>query len=185
MPGSGKTTWARERVEGSNGTLKLVSKDSIREMLDNGRGFPDDWETVEFVRDLIAEKLLARGFDVVFDETHLPDGQMQRTEKTYWPIANIQYVVFDAPFYTCVERLRNRYNPRQVPSPQEMNEYWNRMQEVRHVLAWRSRNEGVAVAYGTRSSNSEGSVTVREGDGSGRDHPDAESSWSYEAFFGQ
>lgn len=160
IPGSGKTTWARKLVGFSDGDIKLVSKECLREMLDNGRGFPDDWKTVEDVRDDITTLLLHRGFSVVLDETNLPDGQMQRTEAKYDGIANIQYVVFETPLWACQARVNKRTDRRRIP-PEEMQHYQELMEDLKHVLAWRSRNEGVSVAYGSRSGHSAGAESLR------------------------
>jgi len=37
LPGSGKTTWAKEQIAKSPGNYKRINKDDLREMLDNSR----------------------------------------------------------------------------------------------------------------------------------------------------
>lgn len=70
LPASGKTTHAREQVEGSNGKTKRINKDDLRAML---HGF---W-TKSLERDIIAARdalvimFLCQGYDVIVDDTNL------------------------------------------------------------------------------------------------------------------
>jgi predicted ABC-type ATPase len=58
LPGSGKTTWAKEMVSKSKGSVKRVNKDDLRAMLDAGEWSKENEKFVLKVRDFIIEKAL-------------------------------------------------------------------------------------------------------------------------------
>ena len=41
LPASGKSTWARQKVKESNGTLKRINKDDIRAMVEDSKWSPE------------------------------------------------------------------------------------------------------------------------------------------------
>lgn len=71
LPASGKSTWAREQVEKSNGQIKRVNKDEIREMLDNGKWSKEREKFVLFVRDQTIKQALVDGNTIIVDDTNL------------------------------------------------------------------------------------------------------------------
>lgn len=74
LPGSGKTTWARERMADTPHAFKRVNKDPLRDMLDDGRWSHDNEKFVLEVRDKIIAAALSRGENgksVIVDDTNL------------------------------------------------------------------------------------------------------------------
>lgn len=65
LPGSGKTTWAKEQT-----TCKRVNRDDIRAMLDNGKWSPSNEKLVTQVRDHTIITALAK-HNVICDDTNL------------------------------------------------------------------------------------------------------------------
>jgi predicted kinase len=70
IPGSGKSTWAKQAVKDSNGEMKRINKDDLRAMID------DKWtkEREKYVldaRDAMTRSALLCGKSVVIDDTNI------------------------------------------------------------------------------------------------------------------
>lgn len=114
LPGSGKSTWAKEYLNQNRGKIKRVNKDELRAMI-NGPGGAD-FETEKIVvsiRDFVIEKLLSDGYDVIVDDTNFKD-------KHFFGICNAAKRVgdvrvfekyFECPLNVALERNKNRPNP--------------------------------------------------------------------------
>jgi predicted kinase len=73
IPGSGKTTWAKEQLALYPRKYKRVNRDLMRIMLDdnpNIRFFEKDENFISDVRIPIVERALTAGYDVVLDDTN-------------------------------------------------------------------------------------------------------------------
>lgn len=72
LPGSGKSTWAREQVRaGRRGGILRVNKDDLRAMLHDDRfGGPTEKRTLD-ARDALVSTFLAQGKAVIVDDTNL------------------------------------------------------------------------------------------------------------------
>lgn len=78
LPGSGKTTWARGWVAGRRSRQApgraRVNRDDLRDMAFGGRtGWPAHEDAVTAVQEAAVAALLAAGWDVVADDTCLPE----------------------------------------------------------------------------------------------------------------
>ncbi len=71
LPGSGKSTWAKQRVAEHPGTTIRVNKDDIRAMLHDGRWSETNEVLVETVRDATILAGLDHACDVIVDDTNL------------------------------------------------------------------------------------------------------------------
>lgn len=70
LPASGKSTWAHGQVAASNGACVRVNKDSLREMLDDGKWSKDREKRILYIRDSIVASYLGSGISVVVDDTN-------------------------------------------------------------------------------------------------------------------
>jgi len=70
LPGSGKSTWALEEVDKAKGSLKRVNKDSLRQMIDNGRWSKGNEKFVVAGRNTLVNAALLAGHSVVVDDTN-------------------------------------------------------------------------------------------------------------------
>lgn len=68
LPGSGKTTWAKQQVRPG---VKRVGKDDLRSMLDCGQWSKKNEKFVHRVQQKIIQMALEEGYDIVVDNTHL------------------------------------------------------------------------------------------------------------------
>ena len=116
LPGAGKSTWAEAQVlERPAGEVVRLTKDSLRAMLHAGRWQGDRTERqVLAARDGLVHVFLARGVDVIVDDTNLHP----RHERRLRQLAEeheADFAVQDftgVPLATCIERDRQR--PRSV-----------------------------------------------------------------------
>jgi predicted kinase len=118
LPGCGKTTRAREWVAGDREHRARVNRDDIRAMLDDGQFVKGVTEPrILAARDAAISSLLAKGVDVISDDTNLP----QRTARDLAKLAKragADLVVIDmtaVPLATCLERNAARTDKHPVP----------------------------------------------------------------------
>lgn len=72
IPASGKSTWAKNKVRDDN-KVKRISKDDLRDMLDNGNFSMKNEGYVLDMRNEMVESALLRGYDVIIDDTNFND----------------------------------------------------------------------------------------------------------------
>lgn len=107
LPGCGKTTFARSWVAEDRGHRARVNRDDLRQMLDKGEFIKGVTEgRVLAARDALILGLLAKGLDVISDDTNLP----QRTARDLARLAARGKAAFtvhdltDVPLETCLAR---------------------------------------------------------------------------------
>jgi predicted kinase len=120
LPGCGKTTYARAWVEADREHRARVNRDDIRRMLDHGEFIKGITEgRVLAARDALILGLLARGLDVICDDTNLP----QRTARDLARLAKRGRAEFsvvdmtDVPWKECIERDAARADKKPVGGP--------------------------------------------------------------------
>lgn len=127
LPGSGKTSWATSKIEEDSAkgiVTKRVSKDNLREMLDNSK-FSHKRETfVLRVRDTIIKQALANGHNVIVDDTNFNPFHyetMKAIAKEFNDV-DVQVVYKDTHVRECIERDKKREKP--VGKKVILNMYW-------------------------------------------------------------
>lgn len=74
IPASGKTTWAKEQIKLHPGRFKRVNRDLMRLMLDDNPNVTfknKDEVFINDARDLIVERAITAGYDIILDDTNL------------------------------------------------------------------------------------------------------------------
>ncbi len=71
LPGSGKSTWAKDLQRRHPQAYKRINKDELRAMLDDGHHTPQHEAFVVEVRNLLIGRALAAGKHVIVDDTNL------------------------------------------------------------------------------------------------------------------
>lgn len=105
LPGSGKTTWAMERLKSNEGNVKRVNKDDLRAMVDGGKYSKKNESMVLTMRDNMVITYLDSGYDVIVDDTNLhPKHQIRMEEIATAKGASFQVVVFDCGLEECIRR---------------------------------------------------------------------------------
>ncbi|GAA3192862.1 AAA family ATPase [Actinocorallia longicatena] len=114
LPASGKSTWARAWTAEDRAHRVRINRDDLRKMLDDGvhvKGLTE--QRVIAARDAAITRLLRDGYDVVSDDTNLPQ-KMARDLARLAHAAGAGFEVHDftgVPLETCVERDAAREHP--------------------------------------------------------------------------
>lgn len=114
LPGSGKSTWAKEQVLREPGKYKRINKDDLRAMLDAGKWSPENEKFVLGVRNSIATDALRRGMNVIVDDTNL-DSDHYKNILNLVKSLNIEAFVtekfFPCDIDECIKRDAARSHP--------------------------------------------------------------------------
>jgi predicted kinase len=111
LPASGKSTWAKNKVEQSPNTIKRVNKDELRAMLDNSYYSKGNEKFVLNIQDMITKEALESGKHVIVDNTHLASKHEARIRELIKGLAVLEIVDFrHVPLETCIDRDLKRFN---------------------------------------------------------------------------
>jgi predicted kinase len=81
LPGAGKTTWAREQVlKAIPGSVVIVCRDDLREMLGAGRWSAKGEKHVQSAQDFLVSTYLMQGISVIVADTNLNPEHQERLE---------------------------------------------------------------------------------------------------------
>lgn len=112
IPGSGKSTYARELVAKG---WKRVNRDDIRAMVDNGHWSKQNEKLVKTIRNDIILTALDAGYNVVVDDTNIEGTNVEDitslVETTYLGKVDFDTKFFDTPISECIRRDSLRPNP--------------------------------------------------------------------------
>lgn len=110
LPGSGKSTDAKERVRIDSGKTKRVSKDDIRSMVDDGRWSRANEKQVMKVQALLIKHYLGEDFNVIVDSTNFGwEDRLRIMAKEN----GAEFKIIDktsVPLEVCIKRDLERYN---------------------------------------------------------------------------
>lgn len=109
LPGSGKSTWAKEMLRNKPNSYKRVNKDDLRNMLDNNKHSEDSEKLILNVRDSIILMALAAGKHVIVDDCNLSSKHEPRIRQLIQGKATLIIKDFtDVPLETCIKNDLNR-----------------------------------------------------------------------------
>ncbi len=118
LPGSGKSTFAKQLVAENPGVYKRLNKDDLREMLDAKHYTPENEKFVEKVRDLMLCEALAAGKHIIIDDTNLAERAVERIQsvvKAYCAETGekvtVEIKLVDTPLEECIKRDAKRDEP--------------------------------------------------------------------------
>jgi len=110
---SGKTTWANNEVDRSNGQIININKDDLRAMLHNSKHSKGREDFVIKVQEVITELALKEGKDVVWSDTNLNTIHETRAANKFGD--NAEIIINDSflsvSLKDCIERDSKRANP--------------------------------------------------------------------------
>jgi predicted kinase len=111
LPGSGKSTWAREMLADNPGAYKRVNKDDLRAMLHNGKHSKNNEQFVERVRDSIILEAIEDGKHVIIDDTNFAPRHEARIRQLVKGKATVRIEDFtDVTVEECIKRDLARTN---------------------------------------------------------------------------
>lgn len=117
LQASGKSTWTLEEMRKYPDKYKRINKDLLRKMLDNSRHSPKNEKFVNEVCDLITEKALKSGYDVISDNTNLRGDIFDQVCEIARRIGNVR--VFEKFFEVTLKEALIRNSNRPEPLPQD------------------------------------------------------------------
>jgi predicted kinase len=105
LPGSGKSTWAKEQVAKYPDRYKRVNKDDLRDMLHNGKFSKANERSVERARDSLILLFVDHGFDVIIDDTNLASRHLEHISQLVQGVAKVRVQDFtDVSIADCIKR---------------------------------------------------------------------------------
>lgn len=111
LPASGKSTWAKKKVDKSPNTIKRVSQGELWAMIDNSYASKHNEEFALAVQDLIIKEALANGKHVIVDNLNLDARHELRIRELIKDLAVLEVIDFrDVPLETCIKRDLQRPN---------------------------------------------------------------------------
>ena len=111
LPGSGKTTFAKNLIDSAPNSHKRISKDDLRAMLDNSHWSKDSEKMILEVRDTLILKALDNKKHVIIDDTNLAPKHEQQIRELVKGKAEVLIQDFtDVDIDTCIQRDLKRAN---------------------------------------------------------------------------
>jgi predicted kinase len=108
IPGSGKSTYAKEFIKKNEGWV-IISRDSFRYMLKNvGYCEPKIESLITDLMNVTVVKSLSRNLNVILDNTHVKESYINEAIKLVEHYADVEYMPFDVPLETCILRDKAR-----------------------------------------------------------------------------
>ena len=106
LPASGKTTHAKEEVLKSNGAIKRLNKDDLRDMLDAGKWSKSNEQVVLLTRNILVEEYINLNYDVIIDDTNLDQKHIDSISDIAKKLgAEVEIKSFlDVPLAECLKR---------------------------------------------------------------------------------
>jgi predicted kinase len=111
LPGSSKSTWARQQIAKHPNSFKRVNKDDLRAMVDDGHWSLDTEKLVLKMQDALILAALEHGKNVIVDNTHLVPAHEARIRQLVKGKAEFEIKDFlDVPLEECIKRDLKRSN---------------------------------------------------------------------------
>ncbi len=118
LPGSGKSTYAKQLLEENPNAYKRINRDDLRMMFDNGHTSTGNEKFIKKVRDLLIIKALEEGKHVIVDDTNLSEKNKTRIQqlidqfnKEHNDSVQIEIIEMKTPLDECIERDAQRKKP--------------------------------------------------------------------------
>lgn len=115
LPGSGKSTWAKQMVRDHPNSYKRINRDELRLMLDDGCVSKGNEKFVRQLRDILIVKSLTDGKHVIVDDTNLSErsltriGQLvQEFNKAHNDEVTVEIKDMETPIQECIARDADR-----------------------------------------------------------------------------
>lgn len=111
LPGSGKSTWAKQQVDANPGRYKRISKDDLRAMLDNSLWSKANEKFILKTRDALILLALQEGYHVLVDDTNLHPKHIETIKELVKGLAIVEIQDFThVSLEECIARDKKRPN---------------------------------------------------------------------------
>ena len=110
LSGAGKSYWSKQYIK-DNPNTKIVCKDDLRAMLDNGKYTKGNENFVLNIRDSIILAAIEEGKNVIVADTNLAEKHLTHIKQLVGDKATVEIKSFlDVPIETCIKQDLNRLN---------------------------------------------------------------------------
>ena len=112
LPGSCKTTWAKQMLNENPNSYKRINNDDLRKMLDDGHYSSDMEKFIKKAVDVLVLLALEEGKHVILDNTHLSETSINRIKELVKGKAEvvIEDKFLDVPLETCIKNDLKRFD---------------------------------------------------------------------------
>jgi predicted kinase len=112
LPGSCKTTWAKQMLNENPNSYKRINNDDLRKMLDDGHYSSDMEKFIKKAVDVLVLLALEKGKHVILDNTHLSESSINRIKELVKGKAEvvIEDKFLDVPLETCIKNDLKRFD---------------------------------------------------------------------------
>lgn len=138
IPGSGKSTWAKEYVS-ANPWFKRICRDDLRQMFDSGRYSAHNEKFIRMIRNRLIHECLKEGSSVIVDDTNLKDRDIRDIRMCAhidMEAVPVRIIDFETPLEVCIERDAQRPGPVGEARIREMHEDF-----LRAIGKWKPSSE--------------------------------------------
>ncbi len=118
LPGSGKSTYAKQLVAEAPNTYKRINRDDLRAMFDNGHWSKGNENFVKKIRDVLIVKALEEGKHVIVDDTNLSSTNetrvrqlVQEFNKNHNDTVQVEVIEMQTSLQECIARDAKRPKP--------------------------------------------------------------------------
>lgn len=113
LPGSGKSTATKKKIDEACGKIKRVNRDDLRAMIDNGTWSKANEKLIKEIEMNIILSTIGKGIDIIVDDTNLVPETIKWIEDSVYKVYDDAEIVIDdsfldVPLEVCLERNLNR-----------------------------------------------------------------------------
>ena len=137
LPGSGKSTYAKQLVAEAPNTYKRINRDDLRAMFDNGHWSQGNEKFVKKMRDVLIIKALEEGKHVIVDDTNLSSTNeirvrqlVQEFNKAHNDTVQVEVIEMQTTLQECIARDAKRPKPVGAKRIRDMHRQFYAVQSV-------------------------------------------------------
>lgn len=137
LPGSGKSTYAKQLVATAPNIYKRINRDDLRAMFDNSHWSPGNEKFVKKVRDILIIKALEEGKHVIVDDTNLSSTNetrvrqlVQEFNKMHNDTVQVEVKEMAVSLQECIARDAKRDKPVGAKRIREMHRQFYAVQDL-------------------------------------------------------
>ena len=111
IPGSGKSTWAKEQIAKDSSNWIRINNDDLRNSFNNYNMSSDTEKLIQSTRDFLIKEALKRNKNVIIDNVNIKSKQFEAACKIASNL-NIDVQVFEKPFFVTLDEAIERNSKR-------------------------------------------------------------------------